>query len=197
MAFFNPENYVDVQERINRFWSEHPDGAIVTRLMSPPDDFGQCRYEATVYKHKDDQRPSATGYAFELAGGGGANKTSHEENCETSAIGRALANMGYAKNRQDRPSRQEMDKVQRGEELPARTRTTSVNVIPETGEIVDDDEPITGWTQFWDRVEAMGLPRDGKAFVEMTKIDLGADPAFALERVLAWRKDNAVQKAAL
>lgn len=116
MPQFDPNTYVDVQERIDRFWTEHPDGAIVTRLMSPPDDFDRCRYEAAVYKHRDDGRPSAVGYAFELAGTAGANRTSHEENCETSAIGRALANMGYAKSREDRPSRQEMAKAVRTRE---------------------------------------------------------------------------------
>ena len=52
------------------------------------------------------------GYAFEVAGSG-ANRTSHEENCETSAIGRALANMGYATSHKDRPSREEMSKASR------------------------------------------------------------------------------------
>ncbi len=121
MPRFNLDDYVDVQERIVRFWTEHPDGAIITRLMSPPDDFSQCRYEAAAFKQRDHQRPDATGYAFELAGAGGANQTSHEENCETSAIGRALANMGYATSRADRPSRQEMEKVERlSPELVAR-----------------------------------------------------------------------------
>jgi hypothetical protein len=120
---FNADNYVDVQERINRFWQEYPDGAIRTKLMSMPDDFDRCRYEAAVYKQRDYLQPDATGYAFELAGGGGANSTSHEENCETSAIGRALANMGYATKREDRPSRQEMQKVDRmgGSTQPAPT----------------------------------------------------------------------------
>lgn len=111
---FNAEDYIDVQQRIVRFWSEYPDGAILTELMSPPDDFNTCRYKAIVFKHREDKTPSATGYAFEIAGGSGANRTSHEENCETSAIGRALANMGYATSGKDRASKQEMRKVQDG-----------------------------------------------------------------------------------
>lgn len=118
MPMFDTENYVDCQERINRFWTENPEGAIRTRLMSPMDDFTQCRFEAAIFKRRDSTAPDATGYAFELAGGGGANKTSHEENCETSAIGRALANMGYATKREDRPSKQEMDKANRGSNAP-------------------------------------------------------------------------------
>jgi len=63
----------------------------------------------------EDQRlgcPTSTGYAFEVDGGYGANKTSALENCETSAIGRALANMGLHGNK--RASREEMSKVERG-----------------------------------------------------------------------------------
>lgn len=118
MPNFNPADYIDVNDRILRFWGEHPDGRIETDLMSPPDDFTQCRYVARIYKHLEDLAPAATGWAFELAGGGGANRTSHEENCETSAIGRALANMGYATSAKDRPSRQEMAKVERGTQAP-------------------------------------------------------------------------------
>ncbi len=106
------ENYIDVQTRINAFWRDHPGGAIRTRMMSLPDDFDRCRFLAEVYREQSDPVPAATGYAFEVAGGRGANQTSHEENCETSAIGRALANLGYAKSADDRPSRQEMEKVE-------------------------------------------------------------------------------------
>ena len=111
MAGFNLQDYVDVQTRITRFWTEYPDGAIRTSLASEPGDFKTCRYRAEVYKQATNERPDATGYAFEIAGSGMANKTSHEENCETSAIGRALANLGYATSGKDRPSRQEMSKA--------------------------------------------------------------------------------------
>jgi hypothetical protein len=56
----------------------------------------------------------ATGYAEEVRGSGNVNRTSHVENCETSAVGRALANAGYAgSDVNKRPSREEMSKVQR------------------------------------------------------------------------------------
>lgn len=155
MAQFDAGNYIDVQERITRFWSEYPDGSIVTRLMSPPDDFSQCRYEATVYRHRDDQRPSATGYAFELAAPGtkGPNATSHEENCETSAIGRALANMGYATTRQDRPSRQETSKVERG---PQASPAPRGNAPPDGSG--NGDRPL-GWNELWAFARTKGYAR--------------------------------------
>lgn len=115
MPAFDLQNYISVQERINAFWKEHPDGAIRTQLASDPKDFDRCRYQAEVFTHRDHIEPDAVGYAFELAGTGMANKTSHEENCETSAIGRALANLGYATTQETRPSREEMTKVVRTE----------------------------------------------------------------------------------
>jgi hypothetical protein len=124
MPRFNIEDYVDVDERIDRFWEQYPDGRIITNLVSPEDDFTQCRYVAYVYKHRDHHVPDASGWAFEIAtpGAQGPNATSHEENCETSAIGRALANLGFTTSRkgakEPRPSKQEMDKVQRSGGLP-------------------------------------------------------------------------------
>lgn len=117
---FKLEDYIPVQERINTFWRDYPDGHIVTTLMSDPHDFTICRYRADVFRSLDDQRPAAVGHAFERAGQGMANQTSHEENCETSAIGRALANLGYATSASQRASREEMGKVQRGEQAAAK-----------------------------------------------------------------------------
>lgn len=137
MANFNLNDYVDVQTRITTFWQEYPDGAIRTQHASDPADFSTCRYRAEVYKHRENPHPDATGYAFEIAGQGMANKTSHEENAETSAIGRALANMGYATSGKDRPSRQEMSKTQapqapqRPQNAPQATNTTPTTSAPQ------------------------------------------------------------------
>jgi hypothetical protein len=114
MPRFNLEDYVDVAERIRRFYKQYPEGRIITRLESLPDDFTQCRFKAEVFRDSAEGRsPDATGWAFEIAGSGGANQTSHGENCETSAIGRALANLGFVTTSEQRASRQEMEKVQR------------------------------------------------------------------------------------
>lgn len=125
MPNFNLDTYITVQERINRFWEENPKGRIVTALCSDPDNFEVCRYRAEVYEDRDDARPITTGYAFEIAGRGMANQTSHEENCETSAIGRALANLGFATSHASRPSREEMAKVQRMHDEIASQATES------------------------------------------------------------------------
>jgi hypothetical protein len=68
--------------------------------------------EASVFRTEADLRPWTTGLAEETVQGRGVNATSALENCETSAIGRALANAGYA-TKGKRASREEMSKVQR------------------------------------------------------------------------------------
>jgi hypothetical protein len=140
---FNVATYVDVQTRINRFWEEHPNGRIETQMMSLPDDFDQVVFKASVYTQVTDNNPSATGWAAEVATPNqrGANQTSWHENAETSAIGRALANMGYAKTAEDRPSREEMDKVTRG---PAAREVVNGQRTGRGGGPVDEDVVVEG-----------------------------------------------------
>jgi len=117
MANFNPADYETVEQRIKRFYDTHGDGRIVTHDYTSQFDreSGVWRVQAMVFESSADQAANlvkATGFAFEIDGTMGANKTSALENCETSAIGRALANAGFSGNK--RASREEMEKVQRG-----------------------------------------------------------------------------------
>lgn len=118
MANFNLADYDLVENRIKQFYSLYEDGRIVTENMSTKEDRerGHWVFKARIYLTQEDQRlglPKATGYAHEIDGGPGANRFSAAENCETSAIGRSLANFGMSGNL--RPSRSEMQKVQRME----------------------------------------------------------------------------------
>ena len=110
MPAFNLDNYETVEDRLAKFWIDHPDGRINTSIHYYDDTRILVRAEA--YFDREDMRPVATGYAEELRGASPVNRTSHAENAETSAIGRALANCGYAA-KGARPSREEMEKVQR------------------------------------------------------------------------------------
>lgn len=117
MGQFNLDDYAPVDERIGMFYDEHPAGRILTAIekLEPP----LVVFKAEVFRDAEDTRPWATGYAYEKEGASPVNKTSYIENCETSAIGRALANAGYHGKRENapRPSREEMQKVQRMEQL--------------------------------------------------------------------------------
>lgn len=126
MGNFNPEEYETVESRIKRFYSDHPDGCIRTELLSSPNEISTAVVLAYVYTdHGEILR--ATGMAFEQAGQGFVNKTSHLENCETSAIGRALANYNYSGDK--RPSREEMDKTQ-GAPTQAKTEAKTAPKKP-------------------------------------------------------------------
>jgi hypothetical protein len=116
MANFNLEDYEPVQNRIAKVLNEQKGVRIITHMLSPVDALDEVIFKAELYlKHEDDDEESlvATGWAHEIKGAGFVNKTSHIENCETSAIGRALANYGYHGDK--RPSREEMEKAARTE----------------------------------------------------------------------------------
>ena len=114
MARFNLEDYETVEDRLKRFWTKYPDGAIQTDMINTDADRERKQWivQAYVYRHRDDQRAIGTGLAFEIDGTQGANQTAALENAETSAIGRALANCGFSGNK--RASREEMAKANRG-----------------------------------------------------------------------------------
>lgn len=116
---FNLENYEDVDTRIHKFWDAHPDGRIVTDIThlgtSTEGRVVQVIITAQIFGHLDELVPTATGIAEETLGSSPVNKTSFIENCETSAIGRALANAGFS-TKGSRPSQQEMSKVTRSKE---------------------------------------------------------------------------------
>jgi hypothetical protein len=118
---FNLEDYEPVDARIKRFYAEHPEGRITTELLSNPDAIDTAVVKAFLYVGDE---LKATGLAFEKAGDGMANKTSHLENCETSAIGRALANWNYSGNK--RPSREEMQKAAQPDIGEARAKTLAM-----------------------------------------------------------------------
>ena len=107
---FNLADYETVDSRLEKFWKEFPDGRVSTELEV-------CeahRYVVKAYLYRTylDQVAYSTGYAEEKDTDRGVNSTSALENCETSAIGRALANAGFAAKGK-RPSREEMAKVEK------------------------------------------------------------------------------------
>lgn len=134
MAQFNLNDYETVEERLRRLYDKHPDARVITKNLTTLQDRQVSTWVVqaeiwlpiwscgagfvTLGDYQNGYDPEtawflkATGLAFEVDGGGMANKTSALENCETSAIGRALANMNLSGNK--RTSREEMAKVERG-----------------------------------------------------------------------------------
>ena len=110
---FNLANYETVDERLEKFWKAYPDGRIATEIELITDD--RCIVKAYIYKTFLDGVAFATGIAEERSTDRGVNSTSFVENCESSAIGRALHTGGISKHSdgKPRPSREEMSKVER------------------------------------------------------------------------------------
>ena len=123
---FNLADYEPVEVRLEKFIKDYPAFRISTELEVVE----AARYIVKAYLFKDasDSVAWATGYAEETVTARGVNQTSALENCETSAIGRALANAGYAPKGK-RPSREEMSKV-----------VAAKPVKPEVAEVKDDQD---------------------------------------------------------
>jgi len=109
---FNLADYETVESRLEKWWKDYPDGRVATKIEQATDN----RYivSAELFRTEADAKAYATGLASENVSDRGVNSTSALENCETSAIGRALANAGYAAKGK-RASREEMTKVVRSE----------------------------------------------------------------------------------
>jgi len=142
---FNLEDYETVEERLVKYWKDHPDGQIHTEII----EVSASRFivKASVFRTEADARPWTTGLAEETVQGRGVNATSALENCETSAIGRALANAGYA-TKGKRASREEMAKVATKQAVVEQIATvkkqmkdTSKEYVP----VVKADDPWTQW----------------------------------------------------
>ena len=88
------KQYATVDARVAAFWELYPQGSITTELLE--DDGDRCVFKATAYD--GDRCSLATGHAFEVRGASNINKTSYIENCETSAVGRALGFLGIGSN---------------------------------------------------------------------------------------------------
>ena len=150
---FNLEDYETVEVRLEKFIKDFPDFRVETELVS----FLNDRYivKAWIYRTFADSTPFSSGLAEETISSRGVNATSALENCETSAIGRALANAGYA-SKGKRPSKEEMVKV-------ARTKLAEPkqDYIP----VMKEDDP---WT-----IKTVAMPITSEQAVNTVKEIIG------------------------
>ena len=142
---FNLDDYETVEERLIKYWKEHPDGRIETKLIEAS--ASRFIVQAYIYRTEADQQAWSSGLAEETVQGRGVNATSALENCETSAIGRALATAGYA-TKGKRPSREEMSKVAAKQvvqnsvqQVKAKMADTSQQYVP----VAKESDPWTTW----------------------------------------------------
>jgi hypothetical protein len=151
------ENYEPVADRLARFWVAHPNGRILTEVQ--PYATGPDRWVivASVWRDTEELYPAATGLAEEIQTTRGVNSTSAAENAETSAIGRALANLGMGGAGKPRPSAEEMAKVQRAEPPPAPPAAESLARIDAAAQAIGMDR--AGVTSRWRARNGVDLDR--------------------------------------
>src|SRR5881397_1180490 len=124
---FDLASYAPVAERITLFYETFPRGRIISELVSRTEK--DVVFRALVYRDASDAEAAATGWAAEREGDGEINSVACLENTETSAIGRALANLGFTASR-ERPSAEEMAKVSRARVRLANTAAPVDGVYP-------------------------------------------------------------------
>lgn len=118
------KQYAEVAQRVTAFRKLEPNGDIKTKMISF--DNGVCIFEAVIFD--GDGKELATGHAYEKESNGNINKTACIENCETSAVGRALAFCGFG-SADSIASAEEMRKV------PEPVSTLSAELISEAEEL--------------------------------------------------------------
>ena len=150
---FNLEDYETVEERLVKFWKDNPDGRIDTTLVEST--LQRFIVKASVFRTEVDAQAWTTGYAEETVSTRGVNSTSALENCETSAIGRALANAGYV-TKGKRPSREEMSKVKAAEPKPYAQKLAEKVIMP----VEDDPWTVKAVAPAASAAEAVALVQD-------------------------------------
>ena len=157
------ENYEPVADRLARAHADHPTLRVITDLVhvqrtedgKPVQYIGRAQiYIGDVLKAQD--------YAEEIVGSSLVNKTSALENCLTSAIGRALADMGYQgslNGKAQRPSREEMQKVARAEEVPTAPQITAeqLSLAQEALDQIPQINKLPELEMFYNGAKAAGL----------------------------------------
>lgn len=129
---FNPDEYITVHERIEKFYAKFPQGRIITTIIEHNEETGFILMRAEVHREPDDALPAATGHAYELRSAGHVQAGSYVEVCETSSVGRALALLGF-EVRRGVASREEVIRGARKQQAaaaPAQAQRPAQEVTP-------------------------------------------------------------------
>ena len=108
------KQYATVDARVAAFWELYPQGSITTEMLE--DENGRCVFKASVW---NGPTVISTGHAFEVQSASYINKTSYIENCETSAVGRALGFLGIGSNGSIASADEVRNAIEQQEKSPA------------------------------------------------------------------------------
>jgi hypothetical protein len=158
---YNLDNYEPVDVRLERFWEKYPNGRTHTAVLEKTEN--SILMIGSIYADRADLNPIATGIAEEVKSNSGVNRDAWVENAETSALGRALANGGFAAKGGKRPSKEEMEKVERRSVEPTYT-DDQINLALEAISQVPEIVSVAELKLFYTGAQEAGLlqiPVDG------------------------------------
>lgn len=165
--------YAEVHQRIKAFRMLYPEGMISTDMVS--DDGKVCVFRAVIYN--DAGHVLATGTAFEEKDASMINRTSYIENCESSAIGRALGFCGIGIDT-GIASKEEVENAWKKQEAQEKQKDDEIRRKVDALELVyegDGDKPLTDvqYATLMTLIERKGIPVDYllKCFPKVTSIE--------------------------
>lgn len=129
------KQYAPVTERIKAFRMIHPEGGIITEIVSI--EGGVCVIRATVTTAEG--QVLGTGTAYEKESSSYINKTSYIENCETSAVGRALGMAGYGIDGSMASAEELLNAMKQQEDI----KRAEAETVKQFGESVTNDNGAT------------------------------------------------------
>lgn len=135
---FDLDSYEDVAARIKRFRDTFISGRIEVSIIDVNFDKGYVLMRAEAYREHEDLVPAAVDFAYEVRSDRGVNRDFWIENASTSCIGRVI---GLLIPSEKRPTRQDMEKVERLSHVPASpdpwaTFTVSTENVETVGSVL-------------------------------------------------------------
>lgn len=175
------KEYAAVNGRINAFRRLFPQGFITTEIVSL--DAGVVVMKASCGYYEDGQAVVlGTGMAYEREGSSNINKTSYIENCETSAVGRALGMAGLGINTAVASSEEVQNAIKQQDEMKEDIDPDKrVQLIDEINDMMRDFTQDEKRTLFSQALQEAGLPKKTSGVMTVSELQRAK---FALRPVI-------------
>ena len=176
------KEYAAVNGRINAFRRLYPQGFITTDIVSM--EAGVVVMKATCGYYENGQSVIlGTGMAYEREGSSNINKTSYIENCETSAVGRALGMAGIGVTTAVASSEEVQNAILQQEELENDVDPQKrVALIDEINAMMKDYSQDEKRTLFAQALQEAGLPKKTSGVMTVSELQRAK---FAMRAVIA------------